>query len=60
MKILITIEAELDDNQTMPNGQYELHVTISQAELVDCILQQEILNPNKSIGTINWIRMENM
>ena len=54
MKILITIEAELDDNRTMPNGQYELPVTISQAELVDCILQQEILNPNKSIGTIHW------
>jgi hypothetical protein len=54
-KVVITIEAELDDNQTIfENGQYELPVTISHAELVDYILQKEIIIGNKSIGTINW------
>jgi len=33
MKVVITIEAELDDNQTIFDGQYELPVTISHAEL---------------------------
>jgi len=60
MKVVITIEAELDDNQTIFNGEHELPVTISHAELVNYILLQEIIHPNKSIGTINWIRMENM
>jgi hypothetical protein len=58
MKVVITIEAELDDNQTIFDGQYELPVTISHAELVDYILQKEIIIGNKSIGTINWIRIE--
>ena len=58
MKVVITIEAELDDNQTIFDGQYELPVTISHAELMDYILRQEIIHPNKSIGTINWIRIE--
>ena len=60
MKVVITIETELDNNLTIFDGQYELPITISHAELVDYILQQEIIHPNKSIGTINWIRMENM
>jgi len=54
MKVLITIETELDNNLTIFDGQYELPVTISHAELVDYILQQEIIHPNKSIGTIHW------
>ena len=54
MKVLITIETELDNNLTLFDGQYELPVTISHAELVDYILQQEIIHPNKSIGTIHW------
>tara|TARA_B100000749_G_C18197213_1_gene370423 strand:+ start:172 stop:366 length:195 start_codon:yes stop_codon:yes gene_type:complete len=54
MKVLITIEAELDDNQTLFNGEYELPVTISHAELVNYILLQEIIAPGKSIGTIHW------
>jgi len=57
MKVVITIEAELDDNQTIFDGQYEL-LTISHAELMDYILQKEIIIGNKSIGTINWIRIE--
>ena len=54
MKVVITIEAELDDNQTIFIGDYELPVTISHAELVNYILLQEIIYPNKSIGTIHW------
>ena len=54
MKVVITIETELDNNLTIFDGQYELPVTISHAELVDYILQQEIIHPNKSIGTIHW------
>ena len=60
MKVVITIEAELDDNQTIFDGQYELPVTISHAELMDYILQKEIIIGNKSIGTIKWIRVKNM
>ena len=54
MKVVITIETELDNNLTIFDGQYELPITISHAELVDYILQQEIIHPNKSIGTIHW------
>ena len=54
MKVVITIEAELPDDQTIFNGEYELPVTISHAELVNYILLQEIIYPNKSIGTIHW------
>ena len=54
MKVLITIEAELDDNQTLFNGEYGLPVTMSHAELVSYILLQEIISPGKSIGTIHW------
>jgi len=54
MKVVITIETELDNNLTIFDGQYELPVTISHAELVDYILQQEIIHPDKSIGTIHW------
>ena len=61
-KVLITIEAEVDDNLTLPYfadaGQYELPITEAHAEMIDRILLQEIIRPKSSIGTITWTTVE--
>ena len=59
-KVLITIEAEVDDNLTLAasTGQYELPITEAHAEVIDCILLQEIIRPKSSIGTITWTTVE--